>query len=540
MYQESDNRHSFNILNEEFITDNKFQLLKIIGNGTYSIICSSIYDGNDETNEINNDNDTDTNDPSPISHGSNRKDIDVLVTNNEKNNGNDGDNNNDNITNNENKSFVAIKKIKDINLMNNFLSLKRSIRELILLKEFRGHPNIVCLYDVDLVFYSNGQLNGLYFYEELMGCDLSQIIKSSQPLSNLHFQCFIYQILCALKFVHSGGILLRELKPTNILVNEDCQLKICDFGLSRGYSTNPQINNEYLTEYVSTRWYRAPEIMLTYQNYSPAIDIWSTGCILAELIDRKPIFQGVDYVSQLNRILQILGTPPLDIINRVGSQNVKNYIHHLGHIEKKSFEKLYPDVHEDVIDLLDKMLRFDPRERITVTDALKHQFLSIWHDPEEEVILNHKINLTFEKITDLQELKNFLVNEVIDFRNSVRTNATINRKDFINDNIDNDNNVDTFINQDRETSKITKESHFNSDIVNNFQNANHDSQDMSHTTFNENDINDNSESLGPPVNIYQDKQDHNHNLSDQPFPPSSSSSLEKDLEFGIDGRFNLN
>ena len=102
---------------------------------------------------------------------------------------------------------------------------------------------------------------------------LSSQIRSQQPLSDAHFQSFIYQTLCGLKYIHSANVLHRDLKPGNLLVNADCELKICDFGLARGYSpgnnTNPRsaANQGFMTEYVATRWYRAPEIMLSFANY---------------------------------------------------------------------------------------------------------------------------------------------------------------------------------------------------------------------------------------------------------------------------------
>lgn len=105
---------------------------------------------------------------------------------------------------------------------------------------------------------------------ELMECDLAAIIRSGQPLTDAHFQSFIYQILCGLKYIHSANVLHRDLKPGNLLVNADCELKICDFGLARGFSVDPEENAGYMTEYVATRWYRAPEIMLSFQNYTIA------------------------------------------------------------------------------------------------------------------------------------------------------------------------------------------------------------------------------------------------------------------------------
>ena len=103
-----------------------------------------------------------------------------------------------------------------------------------------------------------------------MECDLAAIIRSGQPLTDAHFQSFIYQILCGLKYIHSANVLHRDLKPGNLLVNADCELKICDFGLARGFSQDPDENAGYMTEYVATRWYRAPEIMLSFQSYTKA------------------------------------------------------------------------------------------------------------------------------------------------------------------------------------------------------------------------------------------------------------------------------
>lgn len=103
-----------------------------------------------------------------------------------------------------------------------------------------------------------------------MECDLAAIIRSGQPLTDAHFQSFIYQILCGLKYIHSANVLHRDLKPGNLLVNADCELKIADFGLARGFSIDPEENAGYMTEYVATRWYRAPEIMLSFQSYTKA------------------------------------------------------------------------------------------------------------------------------------------------------------------------------------------------------------------------------------------------------------------------------
>jgi|TARA_B110000208_G_C11694007_1_gene403407 mitogen-activated protein kinase 1/3 len=129
-----------------------------------------------------------------------------------------------------------------------------------------------------------------------METDLHRIIYSRQDLTDDHVQYFIYQVLRAVKYIHSAKVLHRDLKPSNLLLNSNCDLKVCDFGLARGIDDR---TSQDLTEYVVTRWYRAPEIMLSEDDYSMAVDLWSCGCILAELLGRKPIFPGEDYIHQL-------------------------------------------------------------------------------------------------------------------------------------------------------------------------------------------------------------------------------------------------
>ena len=115
----------------------------------------------------------------------------------------------------------------------------------------------------------------------------------TQDLSDDHCQYFIYQTLRALKAMHSANVLHRDLKPSNLLLNANCDLKVCDFGLARS-AANVEDNSGFMTEYVATRWYRAPEIMLTFKEYTKAIDVWSVGCILAEMLNGKPLFPGKD------------------------------------------------------------------------------------------------------------------------------------------------------------------------------------------------------------------------------------------------------
>ncbi|GMK59706.1 hypothetical protein CspeluHIS016_0803120 [Cutaneotrichosporon spelunceum] len=308
---------------------------------------------------------------------------------------------------------------------------KRCLRELRLLHHFRGHKNITCLYDMDIVFDppGSGLFNEVYLYEELMEADLHAIIRSGQPLSDAHFQSFIYQTLCGLKYIHSANVLHRDLKPGNLLVNADCELKICDFGLARGFqqgvsdSTDQGAGAGFMTEYVATRWYRAPEIMLSFANYSQGIDMWSVGCILAELLGGRPIFKGDDYVDQLNRILNYLGTPTEDTLRRIATSKAQDYIRQLPIQPRVKFQTLYPNASPAAIDLLEKLLAFDPERRISCAAALEHPYLSVWHDPVDEPMCEVPFDFSFEKEDSTNGMRNLIVNEVRSFRALVRQHA---------------------------------------------------------------------------------------------------------------------
>lgn len=252
-------------------------------------------------------------------------------------------------------------------------------------------------------------------------------IRSGQPLTDAHFQSFIYQTLCGLKYIHSANVLHRDLKPGNLLVNADCELKICDFGLSRGFDPDQNTvvpgQQEFMTEYVATRWYRAPEIMLSHQNYTTAIDLWSVGCILAELLGRRPLFKGRDYVDQLNQILHYLGHPSEAMLQRIASPRAQQYIRSLPFKPGIPFEQLYPKANPLALDLLRRLLAFDPRQRITCDEALAHPYLAVWHDPADEPVCHAKFDFSFENVDDISGMKKLILDEVISFRREVRWQA---------------------------------------------------------------------------------------------------------------------
>ena len=171
-------------------------------------------------------------------------------------------------------------------------------------------------------------------------------------------QYFVYQTLRALKTMHSADIVHRDLKPANLLLNANCDLKVCDFGLARSTrSTNPGGKEAGLmTEYVATRWYRAPEIMLSFKMYTKAIEVWAVGCILAELLNGRPLFPGRDYGHQLDLILDVIGTPTLEEFYGITSRRSRDYIRALPIRKRRPFTALFPKASPEAIDFLQKTL----------------------------------------------------------------------------------------------------------------------------------------------------------------------------------------
>jgi len=221
-------------------------------------------------------------------------------------------------------------------------------------------------------------------------------------------QYFIYQILRGLKYVHSANILHRDLKPSNLLLNASCDLKICDFGLARSRE-----EKQFMTEYVVTRWYRAPELLLSCEEYSTGIDVWSAGCIFAELLQRKPLFAGKDYLDQLKLIVKTIGTPVEEDLDFIQSQKARAYIQSLPNSRRIPFGQLFPNSNPLANDLCERMLQFNPEKRITVDDALQHPYLASLHDINTEPTSEREFDCDFEgQNLDRHELMDLVYQEV--------------------------------------------------------------------------------------------------------------------------------
>jgi len=281
---------------------------------------------------------------------------------------------------------VAIKKIAPFD---HSMFCLRTLRELKLLKflsEAGVSENIISILDI-IKPPSLEAFKEVYLIQELMETDMHRVIRT-QDLSDDHAQYFIYQTLRALKALHSADVIHRDLKPSNLLLNANCDLKVCDFGLARSVKTAEPSGTEtgFMTEYVATRWYRAPEIMLTFKQYTKAIDVWSVGCILAEMLSGKPLFPGRDYHHQLTLILDVLGTPTLDEFYAITTRRSRDYIRALPFRKRRPFAQLFPNASALAVDFLTKTLTFDPKKRISVEMALCHPYLEAYHDPDDEPV----------------------------------------------------------------------------------------------------------------------------------------------------------
>jgi len=304
---------------------------------------------------------------------------------------------------------------------------------------------------------------------EICDSDLKKFCRTNVTLTALQINTMLYNLLVGLSYIHSAGIYHRDLKPANCLFNEDCSVKICDFGLSRAIGDEqPDLEDlpntprgddgaeqaipvvpqtlalkRNLTGHVVTRWYRAPELILLQENYTEAIDVWSVGCIYAELLgmlegtkvqDRGPLFPGSscfplspdrrhkrDYKyhtdgqrEQLNMIFDILGSPTAEDLEQLQRDDVRAYVRLFAERTGKGFASKFPHVDSAATELLEMTLRFLPQERATVAAVLDHPEIRDIRDPARETRASSLISLNFEKEPDLDEvlLRKYFCGEV--------------------------------------------------------------------------------------------------------------------------------
>jgi len=262
---------------------------------------------------------------------------------------------------------VAIKKIRmgDRNDGVNFTAL----REIKILQELK-HPNIIELVDV---FLHNKNVCIVF---EWCVTDLEIVINDkSIGFSAADVKSYMKMVLSSVEFLHKNWVLHRDLKPGNLLITREGVLKLADFGFGRKYGSP----NERLTHTVVTRWYRAPELLFRAQQYGYGVDIWSVGCIFAELMLRLPYFAGASDIDQLSLIFAALGTPTEE--QWPGMKELPDYVEY-SHCEGTPFDRqLFRAASEDALDLLSKMLKYDPNSRVTSTEARNHPYFTSPPEP---------------------------------------------------------------------------------------------------------------------------------------------------------------
>ncbi|KAK3699593.1 hypothetical protein QZH41_014305 [Actinostola sp. cb2023] len=323
---------------------------------------------------------------------------------------------------------VAIKKLS--RPFQNVTHAKRAYRELVLMK-IVNHKNvsttnrytikhIIGLLNVFTPDRCLEEFNDLYLVMELMDASLCQVIQMDLDHERLSY--LLYQMLCGVKHLHDADIIHRDLKPSNIVVKSDCSLKILDFGLARTAGSAFM-----MTPYVVTRYYRAPEVILG-MGYSDNVDVWSIGCILAEMIRGHVMFPGSDHIDQWNKVTEQLGTPSESFLNQL-QPSVRMYCTRRPRQPGYTCETLFPDElfppgsklkAAQCRDLLSKMLVIDPAKRINVVDALHHPYVHVWYDANEvECPVNKKYDHSIDaQEHTVEEWKKLIYHQVLSYDSS--------------------------------------------------------------------------------------------------------------------------
>jgi len=334
-------------------------------------------------------------------------------------------------TDKKTKEVVALKKLYDA--FRNDTDAQRTFREVMILQELNGHDNIIRLLNV--IKAENNM--DLYLVFDYMEADLYNAIRAN-ILQDIHKQYILYQTLKAMKFIHSADIIHRDLKPSNIFINSDCQIKIGDFGLARTLTSGKNGHSAVVTDYVATRWYRAPEMLLGSQYYSKSVDMWSIGCILAELLSAKPLFPGKSTKNQIEMVLEITGLPKREEFLAIREKYLIEIDDKVfpTKLTKKSLKSVVPGASPDALDLMNKLLQFNPDKRLTLEEALKHKYLEAFHKEDEEIVCDRKISIPLDdnKKYKMDQYRQKLYDEILKRKIEIRKKIleSIKKKDSKN------------------------------------------------------------------------------------------------------------
>ncbi|XP_076143796.1 mitogen-activated protein kinase 6 [Alosa pseudoharengus] len=292
---------------------------------------------------------------------------------------------------------VAVKKI----VLTDPQSVKHALREIKIIRRL-DHDNIVKVFEtlgpsgrqLTEDVSSLTEVNSVYIVQEYMETDLCKLLEQGL-LSEGHARLFMYQLLRGLKYIHSANVLHRDLKPANLFVNtEDLVLKVGDFGLAR--IMDPHYSHKgHLSEGLVTKWYRSPRLLLSPNNYTKAIDMWAAGCIFAEMLTGKTLFAGAHELEQMQLILE-----SIPVIHEEDRQELQSvipvFIKNDMSVPQTPLAKLLPGVSAEALDFLEKILTFNPMDRLTAEEALAHPYMSDYSFPLDEPISSHPFHIEDE------------------------------------------------------------------------------------------------------------------------------------------------
>lgn len=328
---------------------------------------------------------------------------------------------------------VAIKKIDRPVEREDYANILREIRTMRMFK----HPNLLSLLDV----YSAP--TGIYLVMPFSPRDLKAVLLGTQALSEGHFRYWMAQLLDGLVAMHAAHVVHRDLKPNNLLLDADNTLKICDFGLTRyipAPGRAPGADNDVgLSEYVVTRWYRAPELLGRSRRYTTKIDLWAVGCIFAEMFLRtRSLLPGLDGEDQLHKIVQLVGMPSDDQLRQtVAHPALREHVRRLEAPVRPQWAQVFAGVAVApslvALSLLERLLTFDPSARASAVEARAHDFFPTRATGagRAERFALHAFDDAFERETETRAVRARMVDDLAPYRRSLVCDATSTRPGFV-------------------------------------------------------------------------------------------------------------